>query len=218
MSHAIAATHASHQSRARLFHFAYYLLLSGGVLALAYSGAAIAEGYWYQATAGAQLDELLVSPPPASPAAPAPVPALAAAPAVVLEDGMLGRLEIPRLGMKIIVDEGVSTRVLRRAVGHVPQTALPGEWGNIVLAGHRDTFFRPLRNIQAGDAIALETPAGNFEYRVESIVVTSPTDVALLKPTEDRMLTLVTCYPFYYVGPAPRRFIVRARLMANPLK
>ena len=131
---------------------------------------------------------------------------------------MLGRLEIPRLGMKIIVDEGVSTRVLRRAVGHVPQTALPGEWGNIVLAGHRDTFFRPLRNIQAGDAIALETPAGNFEYRVESIVVTSPTDVALLKPTEDRMLTLVTCFPFYYVGPAPRRFIVRARLMANPLK
>jgi sortase A len=104
---------------------------------------------------------------------------------------------------------------LRRAVGHVPQTALPGQWGNIVLAGHRDTFFRPLRKIQAGDAIALKTPAGNFEYRVESTAVTAPTDVQLLKPTEDRSLTLVTCYPFYYVGPAPKRFIVRARLVTT---
>jgi sortase A len=208
MSHALTATQPPHQVKARLLYVAYLVFLSGGVLALLYAGATVAESYLYQATAGARLEELTSSAPPAS------LPA--AAPAIVSEGNVLGQLEIPSLGMKVIVDEGVSNRVLRRAVGHVPQTALPGQWGNIVLAGHRDTFFRPLRKIQAGDAIALKTPTGNFEFRVESTVVTAPTDVQLMKPTEDRMLTLVTCFPFYYVGPAPKRFIVRARLVDSP--
>jgi sortase A len=133
--------------------------------------------------------------------------------ALPAEGSVLGRLEIPRLGMKVIVDEGVSDGVLRRAVGHIPQTALPGERGNVALAGHRDTFFRPLRKIQAGDAIALRTPAGDFNYRVESTAVVVPTDVRVLKPSADPMLTLVTCFPFYYVGSAPDRFVVRARLV-----
>jgi sortase A len=100
-------------------------------------------------------------------------------------------------------------------VGHIPGTALPGEDGNIVLAAHRDTFFRPLRNIQKGDEIALTTWNGAFRYRVESIQVVGPDDVGVLQPTSLPTLTLVTCYPFYFVGSAPKRFIVRAGLIAS---
>jgi sortase A len=100
-------------------------------------------------------------------------------------------------------------------VGHIPGTALPGEDGNIVLAAHRDTFFRPLRNIQKGDEIALTTLSGAYRYRVESIQIVGPDDVGVLSPTKQPTLTLVTCYPFYFVGSAPKRFIVRAGLILS---
>jgi sortase A len=192
-----------HHARNSFFSGAYYLLLSAGVLALLYAGTSVMESRWYQATEQARLETLSST-----------VPAAAAAPAVVAEGSVLGRLEVPRLGMDVVFAEGVSDSVLRHAVGHVPQTALPGRAGNIALAGHRDTFFRPLRRIQPGDAIALKTPSGDFEYRVESTVIVSPTDVGVLRPTRDPMLTLVTCFPFAYVGSAPDRFIVRARLVS----
>ena len=100
-------------------------------------------------------------------------------------------------------------------MGHVPGTALPGENGNVGIAGHRDTFFRELRNVKPEDRISLTTARGTFEYFVEYARIVKPEDVEVLAPTEEPLLTLVTCYPFYYVGAAPERYIVRARL-ENP--
>lgn len=124
--------------------------------------------------------------------------------------GLIGRIEIPRLGLSAVVIEGTSTAILRRAVGHIEGTALPGQPGNIGLSGHRDTFFRPLRNIQKNDVITLTTLGGAHRYRVVSTQIVRPDNVAVLAPSENEILTLVTCYPFYFVGPAPYRFIVRA--------
>jgi LPXTG-site transpeptidase (sortase) family protein len=123
---------------------------------------------------------------------------------------LVGRLEIPRLGLSAIVLEGSDSGTLRVGVGRIPQTADPGEQGNVVLGGHRDTFFRPLRNIQAGDQISLLTPEGSYQYVVDWTEVVKPTNTRPLMPTSQPSLTLVTCYPFYYVGAAPQRFIVRA--------
>ncbi len=125
---------------------------------------------------------------------------------------VIGRLEIPNVRLVAMVQEGADARTLRRAVGHIPGTALPGGRGNVGLAGHRDTFFRPLREIHVNDAIELKTPNGTYRYRVESMRIVGPRDVQVLKPTNNASLTLVTCYPFYYVGSAPKRFIVRAGL------
>jgi sortase A len=123
---------------------------------------------------------------------------------------LIGRIEIPRLGLSVIVVEGVDRRILRRSVGHIPGTALPGQPGNVGISGHRDTFFRPLRNIRRDDIITLTTLLGDYRYRVLSTKIVSPSDVEVLDAGENEILTLVTCYPFYFVGPAPDRFIVRA--------
>jgi sortase A len=124
---------------------------------------------------------------------------------------LIGRLEIPRLNVSVMVIEGDDVETLARAVGHVPGTALPWQRGNAVFAGHRDTFFRPLKDLREGDVIRLMTTRGAFEYRVTRTKVVPPTDVSVLAPSPDRSLTLVTCYPFVYVGKAPQRFIVHAR-------
>ena len=124
---------------------------------------------------------------------------------------LIGRMRIPRLGVMAMVREGADGGTLERAVGHIPGTALPGATGNVALAGHRDTFFRPLRNIRKDDAIELETTNGTYRYAVESTEIVSPRDVSVLAPAKNqKTLTLVTCYPFYYVGSAPKRFVVRA--------
>ena len=123
----------------------------------------------------------------------------------------IGRIEIDRVGLSAIVAEGTDTRTLRRAVGHVLSTPLPGDDGNVVLAGHRDTFFRPLKSVEEGDRIRVTTPGARVEYEVTSIEVVGPGDVDVMWPTKDRSLTLITCYPFHYIGPAPDRFVVRAR-------
>ncbi|MFA6954840.1 MAG: class D sortase [Thermoanaerobaculia bacterium] len=123
----------------------------------------------------------------------------------------IGRLVIPRLDVDVVVAEGSSDSVLRRAVGRVERSASPGERGNIVLAGHRDTFFRPLAEIRKGDLIVLESGAGEQRYRVEWTRVVDPKDVLALRQSGYPALTLVTCYPFQYVGSAPLRFVVRAR-------
>lgn len=110
--------------------------------------------------------------------------------------------------------EGIGARTLRRAVGHVPGSALPGQPGNVALAGHRDRAFRRLRDVRPGDTLRLVTPAGSYEYVVDSAAVVAPDRGDLLDPTPEPTLTLVTCYPFFMVGPAPQRFVVRARLVA----
>ncbi len=123
---------------------------------------------------------------------------------------VIGRLEIPNLHLTAMVREGADAGTLRRAVGHIPGTALPGGMGNVGLAGHRDTFFRALRNIQINDAIELQTENGTYRYAVESTNIVGPRDVGVLESSGAESLTLVTCYPFYYVGSAPKRFIVSA--------
>lgn len=124
---------------------------------------------------------------------------------------LVGRLAIPRLGVTAIVLEGVDKKTLRRGAGHIPATALPDQdEGNVGIAAHRDSHFRGLKDIQEDDTIELTTLDGTFRYRVEWTKIVKPADVSVLEPTDEPALTLVTCYPFYYVGSAPKRFIVRA--------
>ncbi len=132
----------------------------------------------------------------------------------VSTDGLIGRLEIPSLGLAAVVIEGVDRTALRRGVGHIPGTALPGERGNVGLSGHRDTFFRPLKDLKIKDQIHFTTLTGGFLYEVESLRVVEPSDVSVLAPSHENVLTLVTCYPFFYIGAAPKRFVVRARQMS----
>jgi sortase A len=125
-------------------------------------------------------------------------------------DAVVGRLTIPRLRMSAMIREGVGESTLRVALGHIPNTAFPGESGNIGIAGHRDTLFRALQNIRTDDLILLETLDGNYVYRVEDTAVVGPRDTQVLQARQPLELTLVTCYPFHYVGAAPERFIVKA--------
>lgn len=127
-----------------------------------------------------------------------------------LDPTVVGRIEIPRLGLRAIVREGADHATLARAVGLVPNSARPGENGNMVLAGHRDTFFRPLRKVRVGDVVRLVRPDGTFDYRVDALHVVKPEETSVLQSRGVEELTLVTCYPFRFIGPAPERFIVSA--------
>ena len=141
--------------------------------------------------------------PPAKPPAPAaePVPA---------KGDLVGRLDIPRLGVSAMVLEGDDDGTLKLGVGHIPGTALPGPRGNVGLAAHRDSFFRPLHGIRRADEIELVTALRTYRYRVNDVSIVRPDDVAVLRDTGSPSLTLVTCYPFWWVGNAPKRFVVRA--------
>jgi sortase A len=125
---------------------------------------------------------------------------------------VMGELQIPRLGLDVVIREGVDSATLRRAVGHLPSSVRPGERGNSVVLGHRDTFFRPLRRIARGDTIRVRTFGKSVSYKVELIQVTEPGWTAALAETDEPVVTLITCFPFEYIGSAPHRFIVRARL------
>ena len=130
----------------------------------------------------------------------------------------LAVLRIPAIRLEVPVLPGTDDRTLDRAVGHIEGTALPGTEGNLGIAGHRDGFFRGLKDIAPGDLIELETIQGKDVYRVERTWVVKPEEVSVLDPTATRSLTLVTCYPFYFVGSAPSRFIVRAvRIAGSPM-
>jgi sortase A len=164
------------------------------------------DQYWYQKVETSKFEAVTVLAEP---------PAVKAA--SIADGGVIGEIEMPRLGLRAIVVQGDSENLLRRAIGHLPETALPGEAGNIALAGHRDGIFRPLRNARPGDSIILRTPDREFHYQVEWTAVVPPTAVRVLQPTSEPALTLVTCFPFYYVGAAPERFVVRAhRVSVSP--
>ena len=124
----------------------------------------------------------------------------------------LGRLLIPRLDMSIMLLEGIDAATLRRGIGHIPGTAMPGEGGNTGIAGHRDTFFRGLSGIRRNDQITIQTLHSEYHYVVDSIMVVNPEYVNVLRDPGRPVLTLVTCYPFQLVGPAPKRFVVQASL------
>jgi sortase A len=135
---------------------------------------------------------------------------------IVLRGFPLADLSIPRVHLSAVVLHGSDAQTLRRGPGHLENTALPGEAGNVVIAGHRDSFFRPLRNVQPGDDIFMDTPQGRFHYRVTSLRVVKPSDVSVLEPTDTAVLTLITCYPFWVLGDAPDRFVVRATGVVDP--
>lgn len=182
------------------------MLFVFGILSLGYYGYVSAESALYQAYENQELDAILTSGEPGSGATPRH-PRIAPA-----KGSPLGRIEIPRLGVSAVIRAGEDARTLRLAVGYIPGTALPGEPGNTGLAAHRDTFFRKLGDIRADDEIRVVTPEGTFTYAVMRTNVVEPRDVWVLDPTPEPTLTLVTCYPFTYVGSAPQRFIVRAAL------
>jgi sortase A len=123
----------------------------------------------------------------------------------------LGEILVPRVGVSSAIAEGIDSSTLRHAVGHFPETPLPEQTGTVVLAGHRDTFFRGLRRIRANDLILLRTRRGEFSYRVTRTAVVGPEHTELLHSSPDSDLTLITCFPFRYVGPAPDRFVVQAQ-------
>lgn len=153
------------------------------------------------------------SPPPSSPVQedPPPPPKGGLKPALHPDPNALGRIEIPRIGVRAIIRKGADEETLARAVGLVPGTAEPGEPGNVVLAAHRDTFFRPLRKIRVADRIKLVVPPNEYVYEVDSTRVVSPEETSVLQSRGTEELTLVTCYPFGLLGPAPDRFIVSAK-------
>jgi sortase A len=128
----------------------------------------------------------------------------------------LAILRIPGLKLEVPVYDGTSDAVLDLAAGRIEDTALPGTAGNVGIAAHRDGFFRALKDIKEGDALVLDTPVATEHYRVEWIKITTPDDVSVIDPTPGPAVTLVGCYPFYYVGSAPKRFIVRAVPAAGP--
>jgi len=127
----------------------------------------------------------------------------------------LGVLRIRRIGLEVPILDGTDEWTLNRAVGHIEGTAVPGSEGNAGIAGHRDGFFRGLKDIRSGDDLELETLGEIASYRVERTWIVEPRDISVLDPTTSSSITLVTCYPFYFVGSAPQRFIVRAVRMSE---
>jgi len=143
---------------------------------------------------------------------PARPPTSAAAPAA---GTLLGRLVAPSVKMSTTVLEGSDDATLSRGSGHIEDTPFPGQPGNVGIAGHRDTTFRPLRNIHVGDPLEFTTADRLYRYRISKTLIVEPDDVYVLDPTDQPTLTLVTCYPFEFVGHAPRRFIVQAQLVGE---
>jgi sortase A len=188
---------------ARLIRLIASCLIVAGFAALGYVAYVLVSARHFQKVEAAKFS---------SPAATTPnfiLPKHAGKPHVA-NGSVLGTIEIHSVGVRAVVLQGDSSDVLRRGVGHVPSTPLPGEAGNVALAAHRDTIFRPLRNIKAGDLVVLRTNRGSVEYRVRSTEIVPPDDIGVLDSRGANELTLITCYPFYYVGHAPDRFIVRA--------
>ena len=175
--------------------FAQRFFLVTGVLTLGYTAFTVAARQVYQSHESRVFEEAV---------------ALRQA-AVRSNRNLVGKIEIPRLNISAIIKEGVDDRTLDLAAGHIPDTALPGEAGNVGVAAHRDTLFRNLKDVRRDDKITLTTLEGEYIYRVVSTQVVQPADVSVLDPSSyKRTLTLVTCYPFYFVGRAPKRFIVHA--------
>jgi len=178
------------------------LLIFIGITCLGIYGFFTAQAHFHQQWLEEEFDQQVQPVQPKDlPAEPATEKSL---PERNLKEGdLFGRLEIPRLNLSVMVMEGAEDDVLRLGAGHVPGTSL-------AIAGHRDTFFRPLKDIKAFDLIRISTKDGSADYRVISTKIVGPKDTWVLDNESSDTLTLITCYPFYYVGPAPERFIVEA--------
>ncbi len=222
------STWPDHRARnLSLLRWSRNILFVIGILALGYYGYASADARIFQAYQTRQFEQAVRHPTLGSPVVETPnlpIPSGGPPPHAARSnafgfdtrgsaDSVLGRIEIKKIGLAVMILEGTDSRSLRRAVGHIPETALPGQPGNVGIAGHRDTFFRDLRKIEKNDEITLTTLNGSFRYVVDFSEVVEPTDTEVLDPSGDAILTLVTCYPFSYVGPAPNRLIVRSHMI-----
>jgi len=175
-------------------------LLIFGIGTIVYAGVLLAASHVIQRYASLEFDRSLALP-------------LNSRNNLAATGSPIGKLTIPSVGISAIVLEGADSGTLNVAPGHIPGTAFPRDSGNVGIAGHRDTFFRNLEHIQAGDSITLTTREGDYEYKVDSMEVVDPTSVEVLAPSTDSILTLVTGYPFHIIGPTPMRYIVRGRLI-----
>jgi sortase A len=206
----------------RFLRGSYLALFIAGIIILAVPIYYFARAFFFQTVQDhkfrKQVEEVQEakeagSTPKSAVEAPESAPPAAAKPAVppVPSAGdVLGRLEIPRLRTSVMILQGTEEDQLKLGIGHVEDTAHPGQVGNIALVAHRDTFFRPLRNIRKNDEIRIVTPANTMHYFVEQTKIIGPFDTDVLDPTLGAELTLITCYPFDFVGKAPMRFLVRA--------
>jgi sortase A len=187
----------------RFLRWSQRLFFITGILALVYVGFTLVDARLYQASAKRSLENQIQVEKEHAQTQPKPA---------IKKGDVLGRMDIPRLGISVAVLQGTSSRTLRLGAGHIEGTPLPGETGNSGIAGHRDTFFRQLKDIRKDDEIQLQAATGLFRYHVDWAKVVEPGDTTVLEPsTTENTLTLVTCYPFYFVGPSPKRFVVRAR-------
>ena len=193
----------------RLLLWAERLLLIAGAAALVWCGVLIGDAVMAQRSARSALEAArlaetsLVRPAVNAPTVPRPD-------SPTRPGDPVAALSIPRIDLSAVVLHGSDAHTLLRGPGHLENTALPGESGNVVIAGHRDSFFRPLRHTQVGDDVYMDTSKGRFHYRVTSLRVVKARDVSVLEPTDEATLTLITCYPFWILGNAPDRYVVRA--------
>ena len=211
----------------RFIRWARYFFLFAGVFALSYCAFALGDRWVYQAYQNRQFERSLKDAQQSAQAHPQPEPSPLSSvteagraqwesPDVKTLAGVpLGRLEISSIGLAAVIMEGIDGKTLGVAVGHIPGTPLPGQLGNVGLAAHRDTFFRGLRKVHKGDEITLVTLHGSYRYRVDSTRVVKADDISVLAATTVDNLTLITCYPFYFVGNAPERFIVSSRRISE---
>lgn len=199
--------------RSRAWRLAQGFFLIAGLLGLGFAAYSYAARYAYQAYENREFERALT----AKNVAPTPPRASAEQHrSTASSRTVIGRIAIERLGISAMVKEGIDDRTLDLAVGHIPSTAMPGEQGNVGLAAHRDNLFRNLKDVKRDDEITLTTLDNTYIYRVASFTVVTPEEVSVLAPRAgERVLTLVTCYPFYFVGHAPKRFVVRAVQVAD---
>lgn len=191
------------------------LLVVAGAATLIWCAALVSDAIIAQQRARSSLEAALQTARPARPPAFEATTGDAPRVAPAEKGSPIATLSIPRVQLSAVVLHGSDVRTLRRGPGHLENTPFPGESGNVVIAGHRDSFFWPLRNIKTGDDIFLGTPAGQFHYRVVSQRVVNSHDISVIAATDQATLTLLTCYPFWVLGNAPDRFVVRAALVVD---
>jgi LPXTG-site transpeptidase (sortase) family protein len=185
-----------------LRHNASLIFILGGVLMLAYVGSQYGQMLWGQR----QLERAWAEQQLHDPAQPRNASAI--------DDGLM-RLSIPKIDLAAVVVEGTNRHSLMLGPGHMKDTPSPGETGNSVITAHRDTFFRHIYELQKGDEILVQRNGKTFRYAVTSKHIVKPTDLSVVKTSQDARLTLITCYPTYYIGPAPERLVVTSQLVED---
>jgi sortase A len=186
----------------RRFRWLDRALIAFGLTSLVFCAVLAANAVLYQRWANAEVDRMIVRPRPDA--------ASISRPASIAKGELIGRLEVPRLKLSAAIAEGEDDLTLGKAVGHLSDTPMPWQGGNVAFAAHRDTLFRPLKDIRINDEVRVMTSRGEFVYRVKRTQIVNPEDVWVLAPTENPSLTLITCYPFSFIGHAPQRFVVQA--------